>query len=154
MSRESSPFSPVFSIDVAAQSPAAPQAVDLSLATVQLLRQIAQGQERQNKLLEQLVINTSAMQRQRNAELQQWREANPELSKSCRRAADSLARVQTAFLDQITEEIQDSEENMLEGDYMLNEFVDRFGPRLAHLNGVLQVMAQLGTGQPAPMQSQ
>jgi hypothetical protein len=27
---------------------------------------------------------------------------------------------------------------------MLNEFVDRFGPRLAHLNGVLQVLSQLG----------
>ena len=26
---------------------------------------------------------------------------------------------------------------------MLNEFVDRFGPRLAHLNGVLQVLSQL-----------
>jgi hypothetical protein len=31
---------------------------------------------------------------------------------------------------------------------MLNEFVDRFGPRLAHLNGVLQVLAQLGSGEP------
>jgi hypothetical protein len=31
---------------------------------------------------------------------------------------------------------------------MLNEFVDRFGPRLAHLNGVLQVLAQLSA--PAP----
>ena len=26
---------------------------------------------------------------------------------------------------------------------MLNEFVDRFGPRLAHLNGLLQVLSQL-----------
>ena len=38
-----------------------------------------------------------------------------------------------------------SEENLLEGEFMMNEFVDRFGPRLAHLNGVLQVLAQLGT---------
>ena len=36
----------------------------------------------------------------------------------------------------------------VEGEYMLNEFVDRFGPRLAHLNGVLQVLAQLGSGDP------
>jgi len=33
----------------------------------------------------------------------------------------------------------------VEGDFMLNEFVDRFGPRLAHLNGVLQVLTQLGS---------
>jgi hypothetical protein len=31
---------------------------------------------------------------------------------------------------------------------MLNEFVDRYGPRLAHLNGVLQVLAQLGSTPP------
>ena len=31
------------------------------------------------------------------------------------------------------------------GDFMLNEFVDRFGPRLAHLNGVLQVLSQLSS---------
>jgi hypothetical protein len=33
-----------------------------------------------------------------------------------------------------------------------NEFVDRVGPRLAHLNGVLQVLAQLGSGVPAQQQ--
>ena len=33
----------------------------------------------------------------------------------------------------------------LDGDFLLNEFVDRFGPRLAHLNGVIQVLAQLSS---------
>jgi len=28
---------------------------------------------------------------------------------------------------------------------MLNEFVDRFGPRLAHLNGLLQILSQLSS---------
>jgi hypothetical protein len=28
---------------------------------------------------------------------------------------------------------------------MLTEFVDRFGPRLAHLNGVIQVLSQLSS---------
>ena len=31
----------------------------------------------------------------------------------------------------------------MEGEFMLNEFVDRFGPRMAHLNGLLQVLSQL-----------
>ena len=55
--------------------------------------------------------------------------------------------MQTEFLDTMTDEIEDSKEYLLEGEYMLNEFVDRFGPRLAHLNGVLQVLAQLGGGE-------
>ncbi|MGN6135371.1 MAG: hypothetical protein ACTHOU_12785 [Aureliella sp.] len=105
-------------------------------------------QDKQNQLLEQLVQNTVAMQKQRATELQQWKDANPRLSKACRKAAESLSRVQTQFLESLTDEISDNEEALLDGDFMLGEFVDRFGPRLAHLNGVLQVLAQLGSGVP------
>ena len=45
----------------------------------------------------------------------------------------------------ITEEINDTADDMVDGEFMLNEFVDRFGPRLAHLNGVIQVLAQLSS---------
>ena len=59
---------------------------------------------------------------------------------------------QTEFLRRLTEEISDNSEHFLEGDFMLNEFVDRFGPRLAHLNGVLQVLSQLSAITNAPNQ--
>ena len=36
-------------------------------------------------------------------------------------------------------------ENMLDGPFVMNEFVDRYGPRLAHLNGVLQLLSQLSS---------
>ena len=39
--------------------------------------------------------------------------------------------------------MRDNYETLLDGEFMLNEFVDRFGPRLAHLNGLLQVLSQL-----------
>jgi hypothetical protein len=45
----------------------------------------------------------------------------------------------------MTQEVMDGGESMTESEYMLSEFVDRFGPRLAHLNGVLQVLSQLAT---------
>jgi hypothetical protein len=106
------------------------------------------AQHKQNQLLEQLVQATVNVQKQRANELQQWKDANPRLAKSCRRAAETLSKVQTEFLESLTHEVGDNEEHLLEGDYMLNEFVDRFGPRLAHLNGVLQVLAQLGSGVP------
>jgi ferric-dicitrate binding protein FerR (iron transport regulator) len=111
------------------------------------------GQQQQNQLLQQLIQQQSAVQEQRASELQQWKDANPELSRACREAAETLSRVQTRFLDSLTEEIADGEEGLEESEFMLNEFVDRFGPRLAHLNGVLQVLAQLGTGEPTPSNS-
>lgn len=153
MGHDPSQFSPTFRIDVSAE-PGAPKtnanASNPTEATLALLHQIASSMQSQNQLLEQLVQTTVNSQKQRASELEQWKEANPHLSRRCRKAAETLARVQTEFLETLTEEIDDSSENLLEGEFMLNEFVDRFGPRLAHLNGVLQVLAQLGSGVPAP----
>ena len=146
MAHESSQYSPVFSIDVApASTETQPQAIDPSLAVVALLRQLLHSQERQNKLLEQLVAGHNAAQKQRITELQQWRDANPQLAKACRQAAEALSRIQAQFLEQIAFEVQDNEEVLTDGEFMLGEFVDRFGPRLAHLNGILQVLAQLSS---------
>jgi hypothetical protein len=61
--------------------------------------------------------------------------------------------VQIEYLDRMTEEINDTSADMVEGDFMLNEFIDRYGPRLAHLNGVIQVLAQLSSV-PNPANSQ
>ena len=148
-SYEQEPLSPMFRIDVSAEAESTEPAVSEEETMTALLRQLIAGQQKQNQLLEQLAQQNAAMQQQRASELQQWKNANPELSRSCRQAAETLSRVQTRFLDNLTEEIQYNEENLVEGEFMMNEFVDRFGPRLAHLNGVLQVLAQLGTGEPA-----
>lgn len=148
MAHENPPISSVFRIDVSADSKT--EGLERSdVIQIELLRQLVAGQQRQNELLAELAQATIGMQKQRATEIQQWQEANPELAKACRAAAETLSRVQTQFLDSITQEVIDNEEHLIDGDFMLNEFVDRFGPRMAHLNGVLQVLAQLSDGQPA-----
>lgn len=142
MAHEHPHISPVFRIDVSADSKT--EAVERSDSIqIELLRQLVAGQQRQNELLAELAQATTGMQKQRAVEIQQWRDANPALSRACRAAAESLGRVQTQFLESITQEVIENEEHLVDGDFMLHEFVDRFGPRMAHLNGVLQVLAQL-----------
>ena len=140
-------ISPMFRIDVSADPSAGDSSSDFSSdqVIVALLRQLVSGQERQSKLLEEIGQQLSAAQRQRAAELGQWKESNPDLSRRCRIASETLARVQAQFLRNLTDEIYENEDALVDGDFMLNEFVDRFGPRLAHLNGVLQVLSQLST---------
>ncbi len=140
---EHEPLSPVFRIDVTADSEAEPRKSKEQI-TIDLLRHLVAGQQQQNQLLEQMIQQNNAANDQRAGELKQWKDANPDLARSCHNAAETLSRVQTQFLDTLTEEISDSEGSLEESEFMLNEFVDRFGPRLAHLNGVLQVLAQLG----------
>ncbi|MEM6688760.1 MAG: hypothetical protein AAF664_04985 [Planctomycetota bacterium] len=135
----------MFRIDVSPESESGQPAGNSDRVMIELLRQLVAGQQEQNKLLGELVQAATATNQQRAAELKQWKSANPHLAKQCRRAAETLSQVQTEFLRTMADEIDDSGEYLAEGEYMLGEFVDRFGPRLAHLNGVLQVLAQLGS---------
>jgi hypothetical protein len=45
----------------------------------------------------------------------------------------------------MTDDINEQSEDLVDGEFVLNEFIDRYGPRLAHLNGVIQVLAQLSS---------
>ena len=144
MSRENQPTSSLYTqVDItsAGQTPQPQEFVQNENS--RLLRDILESQDRSNELLEELISAMGSAQKQRATELNQWKQANSELSKSCREAADGLSQVQVQFLKNMTQEVNDSVEELSESDFMLNEFVDRYGPRLAHLNGVIQVLAQL-----------
>jgi hypothetical protein len=155
MSVDPRQFSSMFSIDVAADPNLARVQSNADPATeiITLLRMMLQNQEKQTALLVEANQHLTAAQKQRQQELGQWKQANPDLADSCRVAAETLSRVQTQFLDNLTRDIADNEESLVDGEFMLNEFVDRYGPRLAHLNGVLQVLSQL-SAVPAPAANQ
>ena len=122
MSYEHEPISPMFRIDVSADGESESgqgQQVDSNDTAVDLLKELVAGQKQQNRLLEELVHQQVAANKQRAIELQQWKNANPELANSCRQAAETLSRVQTQFLDTLTEEIADSEEHLVEGDVLV-----------------------------------
>jgi hypothetical protein len=145
MPNESHPAASLFSqVDITPEPPASshwPKEGGGELTRI--LRDMLAAQDRQNELMEELVGQIGSQNRQRAEELNQWRQANPQLADRCREAAETLSRVQTEFLHDVTEEINDNGEGMMESEFILNEFVDRFGPRLAHLNGVLQILSQL-----------
>ena len=145
MSNDSQDISPVFRIDVAqnASEPTVSQSSPTQAEMSALLHQLVIGQDRQNELMEELIEQNQNAQRQRANELNQWKDANPLLARRCRAAAEALSQVQTEFLQNLTVEVNDSYEDMKDSDFVLNEFVDRYGPRLAHLNGVLQLLSQL-----------
>lgn len=150
MANDPQQIPPLFSqFDVAANSAAEnPQNAVQQQHTevVGILQDILAAQDRQNQLLEELVTQMGAAQRQRASELGQWKQENPMLARNCRNAAETLSEAQTEYLRRLSIEINENTECLVDGDFMLNEFVDRYGPRLAHLNGVLQVLTQLGTG--------
>jgi hypothetical protein len=137
-------------VDVTAASAHPTAAAHSATEQTELLREVLAAQDRTNEILEELVGIMATAHKQRLQELHQWKNANPRLANSCREAAEALSRVQVEYLERMTEEINDTSEDMTYGEFALNEFVDRFGPRLAHLNGVIQVLAQLSSPPPQP----
>jgi hypothetical protein len=147
------PAPPLYSqLDVSSTSHS-PSSLSSREDQAELLRELLASQDRTNELLEELANTVAATQKQRANELSQWRNAHPALAAACREAAEALTRVQIEYLERMTEEINDTSEDMVDGEFVLNEFIDRYGPRLAHLNGVIQVLAQLSSV-PNPANSQ
>lgn len=132
-------------VDVTAGHSPAHSASTPPTEQTELLREVLAAQDRTNEILEELVGVMGNAHKQRQQELHQWKNTNPRLAESCREAAEALSRVQLEYLERMTEEINDTAEQMACGEFLMNEFVDRFGPRLAHLNGVIQVLAQLSS---------
>jgi len=152
-----SDFPPVFTqLDISANSitPGGtapdPQTRHLLGESILLQQRQIELLSRQCELLTELVSQVSLQQRQRAAELKAWKDANPELARSCRQAAESLAKVHTEFLAGVATEAFDNAENFTDSEYALGEFIDRYGPRLAHFNGVLQLFAQHGAPAATP----
>lgn len=143
--RPHSPFYTQLEVTAAGHPTAQQLAQDRHQEQTDLLRDILSSQDRTNELLEELLAVTAGAQKQRASELNQWKQANAPLARTCREAAEGLSRVQVEFLRKMTDEINDSADGLMDGEFLLSEFVDRFGPRLAHLNGIIQVLAQLGT---------
>lgn len=123
-----------------------------TLLMLRVMQQLLDTQKKQVELLEEVNRNLQSGQRQRANELQQWKNANPQLASGCWRAAQALGQVQADYLRTMTDEVDFNAEDMMSSEYVLNEFVDRFGPRMAHLNTILQVLGQLGTPPSTPKQ--
>ena len=119
-----------------------------------LLRELVSQQDRQTCLLEELVATFANAHRRRFVELGLWKLSNPELAEYCKRAAKKLERVQNDLLSSITDEIDTNTDVLLDSEFGLSEFVDRFGTKFLQLNSLLQILTQLGNAPDIQIPSQ
>ena len=119
-----------------------------------MLSELVSAQDRQTALLEELVATITHTHRRRIIELGLWKLSNPELAEYCKRAAKKLERIQTDLLSSITEEIESNADGLLDSEFGLSEFIDRYGTKFLQLNSLLQVLTQLGNAPDLQMSPQ
>jgi hypothetical protein len=75
--------------------------------------------------------------------LARWRTDFPELPESCRVALPILERTYGAMINELSDQLRQQGSDALDTDFALQEFLDRYGMRLAQLGTILNLVAPL-----------
>jgi uncharacterized protein YeaO (DUF488 family) len=132
-------------------TPPPPQKAEPSTETIDLLRQMLDVQREQ---LNQLRANAAAhdMTSRWRAFLQRWQEEFPLLGENCRKTMPILEQTYARLISDLTE-LCSSNEEPLDNDFALQEFLDRYGMRLAQLGTILNLVAPLAEAGPPQNES-
>ena len=110
--------------------------------TADLLRQILEVQRQQLSLMQASAAAHDVASRWR-AFLARWREDFPDLGESCRLVLPVLERSYGALISELAEHLRQNGNGALDNDFALQEFLDRYGMRLAQLGTILNLVAPL-----------
>lgn len=113
-----------------------------------VMQSLLLAQQHQTAILEKFIdsqTQQALVQKTQATALDKWKAANPELAKRCITAFRTLDEIQTELVANLTEEIEENGVGFLESEYMLMDLIDRFGPRMAHLNNLRMMMHQLSS---------
>lgn len=124
--------------------------INLQSQTLELQRQALEMQRQQLEMLREQTQVAREQRSRQGAELERWQQSHSVVLDDCKTALGQLEQVHAALMRDMAEYIADNHENLVEGDFSLSDFVDRFGPKLAHLNTMLAVLRPLAAAQKKP----
>jgi hypothetical protein len=131
-----------FQVDVTSSftgDPIALQSADDVQQSHHLLRQLLEVQREQLALQQQAAAAKDVVGRWR-AFLERWQDEYPNLADGCRKTLPDLER---AFVRLLAEMIERLEEEGIDNDFSLQEFLDRYGMRLPQLGNLLHILGPL-----------
>jgi hypothetical protein len=106
-----------------------------------LLRQLIAGQQEQVALLKTQAANQDGAARWR-AFLARWEGEFPGIGTACKQALPALERAYLALLRELTDKIA-SDPDALTEEFVLSEFLDRYGMRTGQLANLISQLAPL-----------
>ncbi len=117
--------------------------------TVDLLRQLLEVQREQLNHLRASAAAHDTLSRWR-AFLSRWQSEFPSLGEDCRRSLPILERTYGKLIADLSAQLREEGEEALDTDFALQEFLDRYGMRLAQLGTILNLVAPLAEACPPP----
>lgn len=117
--------------------------VNLQSQSLDLQRQQVELQRQQLELAREATQVSRDQRARQVAELERWQTSHDAVLDDCKTALGQLEQVHSSLMRDLSEYVDENHENLIDGDFALSDFVDRFGPRLAHLNTMLAVLRPL-----------
>jgi len=124
--------------------------VGLQSQTLELQRQVLQNQQQQLDLAREAAQVAREQRARQIAELERWQAGHDPVIDQCRVSLGQLEQVHSALMGELVNHVAEHHENLVDGDFALTDFVDKFGPRLAHLNTMLAVLRPLAAASRKP----
>jgi hypothetical protein len=115
---------------------------------VDLLRQMIGLQQEQVGLLKTQLASQDNVSRWRSF-LARWEQDFPNIAVACKQALPTLERTYLSLIRDLTDRVNSTDTGDLEDEFVLSEFLDRFGIRLGQLGNILSQLAPLAEAAPA-----
>ena len=134
-----------FQIDVSSTMPAVPTdpppPTNPVAETVDLLKQLLEVQKEQLSY-QRAAAAAHDMGARWRAYLARWQQEFPGLGEACKKAMPALERSFGKLITELTNCVNDDDE-AIDNDFALQEFLDRYGNALAQLGNILNMVAPL-----------
>jgi len=124
--------------------------VNLQSQSNELQKQSLELQKQQLELAREAAQFTREQRARQIADLERWQHSHDRVLDDCKGALSNLEQVHAALMGELTIYVEENQDNLLDGEFALTDFVDRFGPRLAHLNTMLAVLRPLAAAVKKP----
>jgi hypothetical protein len=123
-----------------------PDPPPLATDVADLLRQLLDVQREQVALLRAQQVSQDNLSRWR-AFLGRWAGEFPNIGGVCKQVLPAIERAYLTMVRDLTQQLQDSD-NGLEDEFVLGEFLDRYGIRLNQLGSILSQLSPLADAAP------
>jgi len=117
--------------------------VNMQNQSLELQRQMLEIQRQQLELAREAAQIAREQRARQIAELERWQSGHEHVLEHCKESLANLEQVHAALMGELATYVSENHENLIDGEFALTDFVDRFGPRLAHLNTMLAVLRPL-----------